>query len=201
MKKKYGKKRATGFYTLITLLMLVLAAWWFAPVYLPFVATFLHIEKPIAHAQVGVVLSGDDGERVVLAAKLYKQKKVDYLLMTGGPTFQTTMADQMKAYAITLGVPSKKIWMEKKASSTQENAIYSREILDQKHVQSILIITSKYHTRRAWSAYQKAYNGRPISMGIIGAEDSIKIEKWWKTPSAKELVILEWVKTVVYWTR
>lgn len=201
MRKKYTKQKSPTVYIMLFLLVLAFSAWFFAPNYLPYVAKFLVYEKPIDHAQVGVVLSGDNGLRVDKAVALYKAKKVDILLMSGGPTFRTSMAKEMKDYAISLGVPKNKIWMEAQSESTLDNARFSLNVLKEHHVKSALIITSKYHSRRSFSCFKRIFDQSGIDLGIAGADDNIKIDQWWKHGESKELVVIEWIKTVVYWTK
>lgn len=90
-------------------------------------------DNALQSADVIIVLSGEQGERVETAVKLYKQGFAPRLLMTGGPVeWNVAAADIMAWQAESLGVPPQDIVLERRASSTYENAVYTLEILKQK---------------------------------------------------------------------
>ncbi|KYH32770.1 hypothetical protein MOMUL_13720 [Moorella mulderi DSM 14980] len=73
-----------------------------------------------------IVLSGEQGERVATGVKLYQEGLAPRLLMTGGPVeWNVAAADIMAGQVKFLGVPEKDIVLEKRATSTCENALYS----------------------------------------------------------------------------
>ncbi|MGB9858618.1 MAG: YdcF family protein, partial [Moorellaceae bacterium] len=114
------------------------------------VARWLVVEdNALQPADVIIVLSGEQGERVETAVKLYKQGFAPRLLMTGGPVeWNVAAADIMAWQAESLGVPPQDIVLERRASSTYENAVYTLEILKQKGWRSAIVVTSPYHLRR-----------------------------------------------------
>ncbi|WP_338835713.1 YdcF family protein [Neomoorella thermoacetica] len=84
-------------------------------------------DKDLHPADVIIVLSGEQGERVATGVKLYQEGLAPRLLMTGGPVeWNVAEADIMAEQAKFLGVPEKDIVLEKRATSTYENALYSR---------------------------------------------------------------------------
>jgi uncharacterized SAM-binding protein YcdF (DUF218 family) len=111
------------------------------------------------HYQVGIVLGAAlwEGkpspalkERCQTALMLYKQGKVDYLLLSGGPEDNgITEAASMKNYLVAHGVPSTQLILEERSTNTKENLQNSAAILQQKHFTKITIITHDYHMYRA----------------------------------------------------
>ncbi|PWW00666.1 vancomycin permeability regulator SanA [Paenibacillus cellulosilyticus] len=91
-------------------------------------------------------------ERLDRAFLLYKEGKADKLILTGGYDHngsKLTEAEGMRNYLVSLGVPKEKLLLEKKATSTYENMVFSKEIIDREKFQSILIVTHDYHTSRS----------------------------------------------------
>jgi uncharacterized SAM-binding protein YcdF (DUF218 family) len=93
------------------------------------------------------------GDRVIYAAQLYKQGKANHLLLSGGridwSNASTTPADEMAFILEQLGVPFESMWLEKESRNTYENALFSKEILSEKGISRIILVTSASHMPRS----------------------------------------------------
>ena len=95
------------------------------------------------------------------AAKEYYDKNPDAMIVvTGGQGFQEeiTEAAAMKNYLIRHGVPEEKIIEEDKATSTHENMVFSKKILDDmfENDYKVVVITNDFHIYRAQGIAKKA---------------------------------------------
>lgn len=84
----------------------------------------------------------------------YYDKNPDiHIVVTGGTARQknTTEADVMKSYLVEHGIPKEIILVENKATSTKENYLFSKELLDKNNLpyESIVFITNSFHVYRA----------------------------------------------------
>ncbi|MGB9783407.1 MAG: YdcF family protein [Moorellaceae bacterium] len=168
------------------------------------VARWLVVEdNALQPADVIIVLSGEQGERVETAVKLYKQGFAPRLLMTGGPVeWNVAAADIMAWQAESLGVPPQDIVLERRASSTYENAVYTLEILKQKGWRSAIVVTSPYHLRRTRFIFEKVFAGSNIRLSFYGAENPWLVpEEWWRQDRGIEVVGIEYFKLLWYWVR
>lgn len=110
-------------------------------------------------ADAGVVLGAAlwDGkpspaliERLNAAVKLYKDKKVEYLIVSGGLEREgVTEASVMKEYLVKNEVPQERILLEDKSTNTKQNLKNTKELLTGTDLHSITIITHDYHMTRA----------------------------------------------------
>ncbi|MCR8644457.1 YdcF family protein [Paenibacillus sp. N1-5-1-14] len=68
-----------------------------------------------------------------------------------GPGEDITEAEAMSRYLLQHGIDSSRITLESKATSTEENLLFSKAVLEDKGVKNprILIVTSDYHMFRA----------------------------------------------------
>ena len=103
----------------------------------------LHGERPSA------VLA----DRLDTAVEYYQQNENAVIVVTGGKGMQEniTEAAAMEKYLVNKGVPREKIIKEEKATSTFENFVYSKEILDElfEDKYTVAYITNEYHIYRA----------------------------------------------------
>ena len=88
------------------------------------------------------------------AAARYYQKNPDVIIIVSGgqgPQETITEALAMERYLLEQGVPAKQIVKEQMATSTRENFLYSKEILDKQFdgVYSVVFVSSDYHIYRA----------------------------------------------------
>lgn len=88
--------------------------------------------------------------RVDKAAALWKQKKVGYLILSGGAVHNKYVeAEIMKKYAMEQGVPEEYILKEKQAVSTYHNLQYSAKIMDNFGFKDCVVVTNGWHLRKA----------------------------------------------------
>ncbi len=132
-------------------------------------------EGPLPKAEVIVVLGGGTesadaprpmtevnsaGDRVLYAAQLYHYGKAPLILASGGNlNFSTargdTPADEMTALLLQSGVPKDAIWIQDQSQNTHEDAQYAAEILKEKGILEILLVTSAMHMPRAKALFEK----------------------------------------------
>ena len=97
-------------------------------------------------------------EKARYAAELYKQGYSDKILFSSGYTYVYNDAENMKLFAVSMGVSEKDILLEQRANSAYENVVFSRKILNQNNYRTILLISSPYNMRRVKLVFDKSGN-------------------------------------------
>ena len=70
--------------------------------------------------------------------------------------------------------------------------------LRRRGVNSFLVVTSTFHTRRAESVFHQEARG--MQFHVIGAPDPyFTPEGWWKNREGEKTFVNEWTKTVANW--
>ena len=106
-----------------------------------------------------VVLSGDRGERLAEGVRLYHQGIAPVMFITGGPIYSTSHPQLMKNEAVKEGVPSDVI-LEEKSFSTRDHPRQLRAYFDVMNIQSVVLVTSQFHTRRSCDSFSDFYEIR-----------------------------------------
>ena len=105
-----------------------------------------------------VELSGA-GDRVLYAAWLYHQGVAPYLLLSGGDIdwygTRNAPAEDMALLLEMLDVPRNAIWLESESQNTYENALFCRQILEEKGIDQIVLVTSAIHMPRSVGLFEK----------------------------------------------
>jgi uncharacterized SAM-binding protein YcdF (DUF218 family) len=99
------------------------------------------------------------GDRVLFAARLYKQGKAPYILLSGGyitwlSQRGSTPAEEMADLMALMGIPSEALWLQPRSQNTHEDAVFSAEILRQKGVHRIILVTSAQHMPRSVALFK-----------------------------------------------
>ncbi len=162
-------------------------------------SNYLIVSDPLPEGTDAIiVLAGDDtGEREVEGARVYDQVLSKRIILSGGLVgWETAAADLMKKHLIFLGLPAAKIIAERQSTSTYENAIFSKKIMDRYHWRSAIVVTSAYHTRRTRMIFTKVFGADYRLYYHPAREAYLRDWAWWRNSRATEVVLMEYLK---YW--
>lgn len=119
---------------------------------------------------------GDNIDRLTTAFELLRNGRAKHVIVTGGvfreglPTEAEYLARQLEAW----GIEQERIVVEAKALNTRENATLSRAIIDERHFESVLLITSAFHMTRSLASFR-----------AVGLEpDTLPVDYRMRDPSA-----------------
>ncbi|MEM6344908.1 MAG: YdcF family protein [Bacteroidota bacterium] len=154
------------------------------------------------------ILSGQADERVSYARYIDKEMGLAPKIITLGagisPTLQAigmsiSDAEIARRALISGGIDSLRIEAIPIGTSTFEE---SEEILGFSQVRGykkIIILSSKFHTRRVRNVFRDKFREAGIEVVIMGAEPKdYELEKWWEDEAALLFVNNEYVKLLYY---
>ena len=90
-------------------------------------------------------------ERIHHGIWLYENGYAPYLLFTGGLGTEEKLSEAKiaKNYAISQGVPESVIILEDRATNTEENMQFSKQIMDERGFATALLVSDGLHMKRA----------------------------------------------------
>jgi uncharacterized SAM-binding protein YcdF (DUF218 family) len=178
-------------------------------------ARFLIVRAELPHADAIAVLSGSATyyERSRSAAELWKSGRAPMVLLTNdneqagwsssqqrNPFFHEHSAEVLRR----AGVPPDKIeLLPEPISGTYEEAVLLREYATTHHLQSLIVVTSAYHSRRALWTLRRVFEGTGISLGmepVPTGQQTPSPALWWIHRRAWAWIPGEYVKAVYYWS-
>ncbi len=93
--------------------------------------------------------------RSVYAVRAWKEGGFRQVVLSGGDGSQdASVAEAMRTFLVSQGVPGNAIQLEPRSRSTRENALYTKELLAGVPGRKVLL-TSDYHMFRALRAFRK----------------------------------------------
>jgi uncharacterized SAM-binding protein YcdF (DUF218 family) len=180
------------------------------------IARFLIVKSPLQEADAIVVLSGSAAykERTRHAAAVFNAGRAPRIILTndhqkGG--WSTTAQDNPYYFEmeqeelVHCGVPRERIIVLKEpVDGTYEETILLRRYVESEKIQSILVVTSAYHSRRAWWTLRRVFNGSSVSVGLEPVDTGFQTPRpstWWFHLRGWKAVPTEYVKLIYYWFR
>jgi uncharacterized SAM-binding protein YcdF (DUF218 family) len=179
--------------------LVITRLWW-----LPEIGRGLMHEDAPVKSDLAVVLAGDRlGLRIERGGDLVRQGYVAAALVSGPPgLYGQHECDLEIAFAVRQGYPAD--WFipfPDEARSTQEEASAILPELQRRRVHRLLLVTSEYHTARAYRTFASTARklGNPIEIHPIGVPDpDFQADSWWRSREGQKITFMEWTKTVAY---
>ncbi|MBJ6727711.1 YdcF family protein [Geomesophilobacter sediminis] len=173
-----------GLISLIVLLCLVLSV-----LFVDFVYKTFSLKQREVHADAIVVLTGGRG-RVDEGVRLYREGQGRLLFLIG-------VDPSVRKSELYKGEGSDGVILEQVSRNTLENAIYARDLIMKHHVNSIKLITSRYHMKRATIIFR---NALPKDVAVYPHPvDSRNLkEEWWNHGGSFKLLFSEFYKYCMF---
>jgi len=169
---------------------------WFAG----FLVFAYHINHYLLDAQTNtdaiIALTGGRN-RIFEAIKLLNNKKADYLFISGVEK-TSRLQDILNSNHIT-PITEKKIFLGTSAQNTVENAVESKNWINEHNIKSIRLVTSNYHLPRSITEFEKQNPGLKIVKHPVYSEKVKK--KWWTSIRTFSLIFSEYNKFLFTWLR
>jgi uncharacterized SAM-binding protein YcdF (DUF218 family) len=155
------------------------------------------------------VLGRDTYTRCRHAAWLHKNWRALPVLVSGGKNDarapNASLAAAMAEYLKQEGVPKDSVWIEDRSRSTYENAVHCAELLAEKGIERVVLVTEGFHMPRAAACFRAQgleVLAAPCGLGTVEFQNSFA--SWLPSYSAivsNERVLHEWVGLAWYWVR
>lgn len=177
-----------AFFTLVIIGLVVITA-----LFIDFTYKTFSYRQNTQKADAIVVLTGGKG-RVEEGIRLFRESRAEYLIFVGvDPSVRKS-----DLYHPKPGDPSAdNVILEKSSRNTLENSIFGRDVIVRSGVHSVLLITSRYHLKRASILFR---NSLPKNITIIPYPvDSVNLkESWWSHGGSFQLLFREFYKYCMY---
>jgi uncharacterized SAM-binding protein YcdF (DUF218 family) len=178
-----------------------------APWVLPAAGRFLIVADPPEPADAIVVLAGSYPDRILEAVELYRAGFAPRIIICRDPdsaAFRRVSElgvriprphEVNRMVAEQLGVPPAAITvLDRAGESTYAEAEAVLAEVERRGYRSILLVTSKYHTRRAAEIYRLLAAGRVRIIVRPAQTDEFSADAWWRDRVSTRRLIIEYQK-------
>lgn len=180
--------------------------------FIPFAGRFLVREDPMQASDAIFVLAGARAERWLEGLDLYREGLAPRLVLSPGleETAESLVrqrgiryppeADLARDAILQMGVPPSAVsvldgWVDNTAQEAAK--LHALASTDGWH--RVIVVTSKYHTRRAAFAFHREFAGSGIQILMRASRyDSSDPAHWWRKRADIRYVLFEYEKLVFY---
>jgi uncharacterized SAM-binding protein YcdF (DUF218 family) len=169
------------------------------------ISDLVFVETPLEKSDVILIPGGSHPQLARRAAELYHQGYAPFLLPSGGVNSKLGAGKTEWKFLCSLleemGVPEIAILHEDRAQNTFENALFSRQVIEEKglDLKRALMVCKAYHSRRALLTYQAVF---PLDVTFYVAPvidlRGISRDNWFTNPAHAHLVMGEVAKIGEY---
>jgi len=176
--------------------------------FFPHAGQFLVVEDEFAHATVALVLSGDPVRRSLAARDLYRQDRIDGILVI--PEHEDPLEEELvrlgllapnlppwsERVLVASGVPRSKITvLPEPADGTITEALQVRAFLRGRFPPMLVLITSTSASRRARFVFRQILKHEPVTVLCSpNLRDGFQPQRWWRHPRNALTVVTEYQK-------
>ncbi len=178
----------------------------------PFAGRILYHEDPIQKSDVLFVLAGEPAERWLEALDLQRDGYAPRIVLSAGFRDAAVVALEQKhvhiptegevarAALLQLGLPATAVSvMPGFPDNTAEEGHLFRDEALQNHWHSVIVVTSKLHTRRAGLAIRRELSGTGIRVLVRASRyDDNNPNVWWTKRRTLRDVLYEFPKLIAY---
>ncbi|MGH7488619.1 MAG: YdcF family protein, partial [bacterium] len=98
--------------------------------------------------------------------------------------------------------PEAALPVPRQAFTTNGEADSVREVVEKNRYRSILLVTSPYHSRRAFAVFRKEFRGRPVEVQIAVCDPPAFLDKpWWCSHMGVKTIVGEYCGLAYYQLR
>lgn len=173
---------------------------------------WLVVEDPLEKADGIVILGGTMYERQLEAVDLYKEGWATRIfvlreiadwgeaeLISRGVKYMSAVDIQVDAME-RLGVPRDRITILDRANSTAREADLLYQLTQQEKLGTVIVVTSKQHTRRARLVMNRRMAGTGVKVIMRASRyDRTDVEHWWRARATARFTLFETQRLFGYW--
>ena len=195
---------------LLSLCAFVLLGFGFRHSFLEASASFLDVGEEPAHADLIYVLGGNPEYRPAAAAKLYLEGYAPRIILSRIRDNDANLmgvirneTDAAHEILLRLGVPDSAIVVTTfggGVASTTDDARALAEYLRANPAERAIVLTSRYHTRRArWNVRQQLDETSPEILMIGVTDPRFTAQNWWRSEAGMLAYTEEYLKFMHDW--
>ena len=172
-------------------------------------ARLLIIDDPLQPAEIIYILNGEVNTRPFHAARLFEQDLAPQIVIPreeDGPASEVGLYPNGTDVSVNIlqeeGVSEENIIVvevEGGVTSTYDEAIILRNYIEANNIQSVIVVTSSFHTRRSQWIFQKVLTDANIQFQMSAAPQwKFDETDWWQEEMGMVMLANEYLKFAYY---
>lgn len=171
----------------------------------PYAGSALVVSAAVRSPDVIVSLASHEWERLPAAANMARRYPDALVLLTLPPAvngFNCYDCAHRTDHLVKAGVAKERIRIVPLTQGgTYGEAVATRDFVAGRHLGSMLVVTSPYHTRRSLATFRTVLAPAGVAIGVAPATATspARPEWWWAASYDRAYVGYEWAAALYYW--
>jgi uncharacterized SAM-binding protein YcdF (DUF218 family) len=181
--------------TVASLLLIGLVVW-----FVTRSGQYLVVDQP-QHADAILVLAGETDRRPARALALQAQGYSPVIIVDvpdGARIYDRTQLEIARDWVNSLPQKNSMRLCATHGLSTKDESLEAGSCLDQAAARSVLLVTSDFHTRRAFSIFRKEFPARTFSVAAAADPTQFGL-RWWQHRQWAKVNLDEWLRLFWWW--
>lgn len=194
---------------ILVILALSATAYWLRVPLMTTMARLLIIDDPLQPAEIIYILNGEVNTRPFHAAQLFERDLASQIVIPreeDGPASEIGLYPNGTDVSVNIlqeeGVPEENIIVvevEGGVTSTYDEAIILRDYIEANNIESVIVVTSSFHTRRSQWIFQKVLTDGNIQFQMSAAPQwKFDETDWWQEEMGMVMLANEYLKFAYY---
>lgn len=169
------------------------------------ITDIVFVKDELKKSDIIIIAGGSRAELAVAAFSLFEKGYADLILVTGGKNKKLidfeTECDFLCDILIKKGVPETQLIRESRSTNTVENAIFSKQKLEENRmaIKSAILVCKGFHSRRCKMTFQIFMDDSiDFCVSSIVDERNIAAGNWFEDVGKKQIVLSELRKIGTY---
>ncbi len=138
----------------------------------------------------GIHLTSMSGESVTVAARLYKESRVQYILLSAAYDIWRAEAAIKIVRLISLGVPKDCIFVLEGVTDSYDEVNKAKVKIKELGINELTIVAEKYHAPRAFAIARKRFPGMKLNL------EEFNTPQFERAFEPHRIKLLGWIKSV-----
>ncbi len=152
------------------------------------------------HVHWALMLAGESNimDRSKASLTLFQEGRFDSLILSGPRVFRTHHESEFsEEWLLSKGFPKDRVFqLPHDAGSTQEEAEAILPQIRLLGIDTLLVITSNFHTARSARIFQKLAGASPVIKVYAADDPDFDPKAWWSSRISRIIWAVEWLKTL-----
>jgi uncharacterized SAM-binding protein YcdF (DUF218 family) len=180
--------------------------------FLPFAGRFLVRQDPLAASDAILVLAGGRVDRWMEGLELYRERQAPLIVLSPGRLDRVeidlrargirwpTEAELARDAILQMGTAADAVRiMPGNLDNTAQEAEALRQLAGETGWRRVIVVTSRYHTRRTHFAFRREFSGSPVDVIVRASRfDESDPPRWWRHRGDIRFVVSELPKVLLY---
>jgi len=164
---------------------------------------WLVVEDQASKADIAVILGGGGGSRLSKGLALYEAGLVERLVLVD--IDKQAWAVMLRRLCPECREGAGDVVILEGSTSTYTDALLVKQYAESEGIESLVVVTDPYHTRRSLIIFQSRFKGSGVAISMVNSGDFVgkltPLDSWWRDNATASVIWGELSRIMVFYLK